>query len=625
MEVRAYLADNRIFAYVILPSRDRWEEARDQAKMVAGARWRKGERCWSYPLSVDTCKDMRRAWGKDLRVHPTLSAWYRTALEQRVAQVHRTTATEATLATVPVVAPALAANIGADQRVTASWMANAYRGAGLLCDEVGVGKTRGIVAGLMEAGITGDILVSCPKISVERVWGANFREWCPWPVYTARGTREQRLRAINDFDNDPADTKILVVVAEMLRIKGERVGKGKRKYRHTGYEYPMLFVEKYPWAAVVVDEAHLYLGSTTVVRGNLVGEGIKRLPVQQGDRLRKLAATATPFGGGGRVEGMFGCLHWCWPDEFPSFWQWAEKNFDVQERLVRRREGSLRVKVVGGLRGDMTQERFWDSLGPRVLRRTLDEVADIGDRQELIITCPLTEQQRRQYKGLTEDGEIVGEDGFIATFGVLSELTRARQVANGAIEPTPGPPGKEGTTIRFSGPSGKVDRLMQELRKRRIGKAGPGMKVVVASQFNEFLWLVRDRLVAEGIDFHLMTGSTTDRQRDEMMNAFQASGGPRVFMMNSKAGGVSITLDAADEMHILDRMYPPEAETQLRGRIRRRGRAHDVRYFYYHSEGTVDEKISGEVEAKLREQLRVLDGRRKVRYLRSVIRLQDKE
>jgi SNF2 family DNA or RNA helicase len=91
-----------------------------------------------------------------------------------------------------------------------------------------------------------------------------------------------------------------------------------------------------------------------------------------------------------------------------------------------------------------------------------------------------------------------------------------------------------------------------------------------------------------------------------------------VFLLNSQAGGVSITLDAADELHALDEMYPPEANEQLFGRIFRRGRVHEVFYYLYRSMGTIDEEIGYKVADGQQKQARLLDGRRGKEYAREI-------
>lgn len=600
-----------------------------------------------YPLTVDKCREMRDMWAGQLKVHSSLGDWYRLASQEHAAQVATTKQADAELPVLAKLYPELHAYLKGDQRVTARWIANAYRNGGLLADEVGTGKTVGVIAGLIERQVQGDILVVCPKISVRAVWQREIAKHTNIPVYAAKGSRKNREKVLAAFLADESPQRILVVVAEMLRIKSIR-DKG-RVVEFLGYEYPPLF--DVDWDAIVVDESHRLLGAMDVVRANLAGEGLRSLSTDP-NRL-KLAVSATPFGKGGRVEALFGTLHWLWPDEYTSRWAWLGRHFEVNEDRVFIRDGkgaSKLVKRVGGLRHDHTEEAFWAELGPRVLRRTMEEVSPDhrGLKNWVRVTCEMESEQARQYRKFSEDGELALPGGIVTTVGVLDYLTRCRQFANGVLR-------KEGGRVRYTGASCKLDRLLAHLDQLE-----PTRKVVIASQYNEFLDAVEKRLAEEGYRWYRLDGKTTDNLRESMMRDFQGehyqgltaqgdtitftgpdvtcghcnvSAGrkhgtrcpvnhPRLFLMNSEAGGVSITLDAAEEMHQLDRMYPPEANTQLHGRIFRRGRAHQVIYYLYESEGTIDETISANTEAGHAEQLRLLDGRRGLEYVRELAKYQ---
>ena len=564
-----------------------------------------------YPLSVDKCYEMRQAWGSDLLVNKRLADWFRSAHQDRVEQVKRTAQTDAELPNVAAYYPELNAWLKGDQRVTASWIANAYRGGGLLADETGTGKTVGVVAGLIEAGIEGPTLIVCPKISVRPVWLKELRQHTDIPVYACHGARKRREAVIAEFLADTSPLKILVVVAEMLRVKATRV-KGRITAFH-GYEYPELF--KVEWAACVIDESHRLLGAMDVVQANLAGEGIKALSYSP-NRL-KLAVSATPFGKGGRTEALFGTLHWLWPDEFTSKWQWLGKYFDIQEEKVFIRGGGGATKTVRRIEGVLNEAELWANLGPRVLRRTMEEVspAHRGLKNWIEMSCEMEPEQASQYSRFTKNAELAVEGGLISTVGTLDYLTRSRQFANGHLR-------KEGGRVVYTGISGKIERLVSHL-----SNIADGRKVVVASQFNEFLDVVEDRLHKEGYNTLRIDGKTTDKQREQAMTAFQ-SGLPlydkyRVFLLNIDAGGVSITLDAADELHSLDES-DPDSMTQLLGRIFRRGRVHEVFFYFYRSLGTVDEKLGYNVADRQEKQASLLDGRRGLAYARKLAQY-DKE
>lgn len=582
-------------------------------KSVPGGRWRVSMKAWAYPQSVETCLLLRKAFGDALIITPHLATWYRQASAEMAAHTALSAAADADLSRLPTVAPLLAATLRPDQRAGARWVADGYRGSGLVADKPGLGKTLETIAGILESeDDPGPIIVICPRLSVRPVWQKEFRKWTSVPTYAARGTRAQRNAAIDAFHADPSHTKVLIVVAEMLRIKGT---KEAGKYKFEGYEYPVLF--QTDWAWQIVDESHKLFGSLTVTKGTLAGNGLKRLPLRVGGR--RVAISGTPFGRGGRVIGMFGTLHWLWPDEYTSFWRWAGMYFEVTEEQVYIPGGrgqTKPVKKIGALRDGSDGEAFLRTLGPRILRRTKEEVLkDLPPKLYVEVVCEMEGTQLRQYKQLDVDAEVETAAGILTVDSQLAVFTRAKQLANGAITMN-AITGK----VEFTGESSKVEMLWQKLEDRGITEESGDVKVLVASQYNEFLDVIERRLISDKIQYFKMVGATTDRKRDQMMEDFQSEGGPRVFLLNSATGGVSITLDSADEVHCMDEMWNPEDNEQLEDRVHRASRNHQVTIYYYRSEGTFDMAIAEDVEGKRVVQYNVLDGRRGIADVRNLIK-----
>lgn len=585
-----------------------------RCKAVLGGRFSKPDRTWRYPLAVDTCHALRRVWGDDLEVRPLLADWYRKAAQEAAQQTQRASLTDATLTRLPQVAPRLAATLRPDQRVGAAWVAATHRGAGLVADKPGLGKTIETIAGLLEAGLDGPILVVCPKLSVKPVW---FREWSRWtdvPVFMARGTRAHRQKAIAAFEECPDSLKVLVIVAEMLRVErkpledGDPKSAAKKRGRVLGYSFPELF--QTPWTAIVADESQRLFGSMTVAKSTLAGEGLAQL-AKANPTARRYAISATPFGKGGRVQGMFGTLHWLWPDEYTSYWRWVDTHFETEEEYIGK--GKTAKKIVG-LRGGKSEAEFLASLGPRILRRTKEEVLkNLPPKQYVDVMCELTTGQVKQYRQLDLDAEIGTPGGVIGVNGVLALITRSRQVANGVLTVVDG-------KVKYTGESGKLDMMEQYLDQWGILDGSSDEKVLIASQYNEFLEQAIARVAAQGVPYHVLVGSTSDRERDRIMEEFMSDGGPRLFFLNSKAGGVSITLDSADKVFCLDEMDNPEDNEQLEDRVHRASRMHQVTIYYFRSEGTIDETKASDVEWKRQTQFKVLDGRRGQEYIRSVVK-----
>jgi SNF2 family DNA or RNA helicase len=655
-----------------------WEDMVAASKRVRGGRFRRDpEPHWHYPLSTDTCRALRHVFGDALRVSTALAAWYTEYHQAAQAHERLSASNDAALPYLSHSHPSFASWLRPSQRVGAAWVAQGYRNAGLVADTPGVGKTAETISGIIESRIGGPILVVCPKASVRPVWGQELSRHLPEvPAYLCDGTRAQRhaelKRFANDIHRDPHTLRFVVVVAEMLRvvlgdpcwtvkevigedgIRRENVpskrisGMCPQRMKNMNMEctlhvqvpvqkekekvvvdfsYPALF-DQYllggGWSQIVVDESHKLLGSLTIAQGNLMGRGLKLLPERTG---RRFALSGTPFGKAGRVTGLFGTLHWLWPDEYTSYWKWVDEKFEVTVEVVNRQ--GREVRKIGGLKGvsasaspdqeSAAWERFVAELGPRILRRTKEEAfADLPAKQYAEVVCAMVPDQERQYRTLMLDAEVPTPGGVVMVNGSLALLTRARQIANGQITRRP-----DSDKVAFTGEhSGKIDALWQALDERGILAGTPGTKIVVASQFNEFLDALGTRLSTEGVAFLTYDGRMSVTERDRVITAWQATTVDhcRVLLLNSFAGGLSITLDAADEMHIMDEMADPGANEQLEDRIHRASRIHHVLIAYYRSPGTIEHRRAHDVEYRRRLQQALLDGRRGIEDTRIVLR-----
>ena len=88
----------------------------------------------------------------------------------------------------------------------------------------------------------------------------------------------------------------------------------------------------------------------------------------------------------------------------------------------------------------------------------------------------------------------------------------------------------------------------------------------------------------------------------------------RVLLLTTTAGGVSLTLDAADDLVVLDETWSPDDQTQVEDRIHRLSRIHQVTIWKAFSIGTIEESIyRGNMltEASIRA---IMDGQRGVDF-----------
>jgi len=97
-------------------------------------------------------------------------------------------------------------------------------------------------------------------------------------------------------------------------------------------------------------------------------------------------------------------------------------------------------------------------------------------------------------------------------------------------------------------------------------------------------------LRAEGFVVETLTGKTSPRDRARLVERFQDPANPlQVVVLNRDAGGESITLDAADDMVVIDQPWISDRDEQLENRIHRLSRMHNVTVYRLVSIGTIDE------------------------------------
>jgi SNF2 family DNA or RNA helicase len=149
-------------------------------------------------------------------------------------------------------------------------------------------------------------------------------------------------------------------------------------------------------------------------------------------------------------------------------------------------------------------------------------------------------------------------------------------------------------------PSNKIEWIVDFMREREDTDA----KVVIASNFTEVIELTADVLRKEGWEVLTLTGATSDKNRRLLQSRFQnTDDGLRVVILNTKAGGESITLDAADEMIVMDDPWKSDTSKQLHDRIHRVSRIHQVTVYWLLSTGTIEEWMASLTD----EQRRILE------------------
>jgi len=230
---------------------------------------------------------------------------------------------------------------------------------------------------------------------------------------------------------------------------------------------------------------------------------------------------------------------------------------------------------------------------PFILRRLKTDrtvIDDLPDKIEIKEYCRLTTEQASLYQSVVDEmmTRIEASEGIQRRGNVLAAMTKLKQVCNHPSQLL-----HDGSEMGHR--SGKVVRL-EEILEEVLAE---GDKAILFTQFTEFAEMLLPHLAARfGRDVAYLHGQTSKKRRDEMVAQFQADGGPPLFLLSLKAGGVGLNLTAASHVIHLDRWWNPAVENQATDRAFRIGQRRNVQVRKFICSGTLEERIDQMIESK---------------------------
>jgi len=231
---------------------------------------------------------------------------------------------------------------------------------------------------------------------------------------------------------------------------------------------------------------------------------------------------------------------------------------------------------------------------PFLLRRTKEQVArDLPDKTEMILWCEMGEEQRKIYNSFKEHYrdsllERIAEEGVgKSSIYILEGLTKLRQICDSpAILKESSGSGGPAAQGAYPNASAKLDELIREIEENTGDH-----KALVFSQFTSMLQLIREALDQRGISYVYLDGGSAAEARKASVQQFQDDPSIRLFLISLKAGGVGLTLTAADYVYLVDPWWNPAAEQQAIDRSHRIGQVNKVFAYRMICKDTVEEKI----------------------------------
>ncbi len=219
---------------------------------------------------------------------------------------------------------------------------------------------------------------------------------------------------------------------------------------------------------------------------------------------------------------------------------------------------------------------------PFILRRLKTQVAkELPPKTESVVYTEMLPRQKHIYDITKEAylGKILDavEKNGVERSGpqIFEGMLRLRQVCCHPVL----------IDSKFSGDSGKFqvcDAYIKEILSEEH-------RILIFSQFETVLQLVRERLQKSKIKTELLTGKT--KNRIDVVDRFQNDSSISVFLITLKAGGVGLNLTAADYVLHLDPWWNPAAQDQASDRAYRIGQKRHVFVYKFITKDSIEERV----------------------------------
>ncbi|VVB72169.1 RNA polymerase-associated protein RapA [uncultured archaeon] len=318
------------------------------------------------------------------------------------------------------------------------------------------------------------------------------------------------------------------------------------------------------WSHVILDEAQSIKNQAARQT-----QSIKRLQAMQ-----RIALTGTPVEN--RLSELWSIMDFLNPGYLGSSHSFR-KDFVLPIEKYKNKERSDALRSI---------------VQPFILRRLKTDptvISDLPDKMELKVNYNLTPEQASLYAAVVEEMlvRIESSEGIERKGQILAALSKLKQICNHpALFLQDGSP--------LEGRSGKLSRLEEMLDEA----LAVGDRSLIFTQFAGMGAMLKHHLQEKlGVEALFLHGKTSRKQRDIMIQRFQAGDSP-IFILSLKAGGFGLNLTAANHVFHFDRWWNPAVENQATDRAFRIGQKKNVFVHKFVCLGTLEEQIDQMIEQK---------------------------
>jgi len=416
-----------------------------------------------------------------------------------------------------------------------------------LADDMGLGKTIQVLSLLLaltnEGGRDKPCLLVAPA-SLLANWAAEIERFAP--SLRALVAHPSSAPAGKRKADEPADLGEVDLVITSY-----------------GYLERAPWLSATPWQIVILDEAQAIKNPTA--------KQTRRVKALTGEA--RIALTGTP------IENRLGDL-------------WSIFDFINPGLLGSSKQFSTFVKSLAE-RSHNPYGPLRELVRPYILRRLKTDksiIADLPDKTEVNVFCPLSRKQAALYQQAVEDlaGKLEDVDGMQRKGIVLAFLMRFKQICNHPSQWL----GDDGWAEEDSGKLARLRDIAEVVAARQE-------KALIFTQFREVTGPLAAFLATVfGRPGVVLTGDTEVKKRKDLVRQFQEDESVPFFVLSVKAGGAGLNLTAASHVVHFDRWWNPAVENQATDRAFRIGQNKNVLVHKFICRGTIEDKIDQMIESK---------------------------
>ena len=368
------------------------------------------------------------------------------------------------------------------------------------------------------------------------------------------------------------------------------------------------------WDLVVFDEVHRARNR----KDALIGKTLRLIK-----SVHKIGASATPAGN--QEEDLWFILNWLWPKVYPSFWDWANRHFEIQTdeygwdpvaKQPRTRD------VIGEI---LDPAAMWAEI-PCAIRRLSKDILNLPEVVTHEIEVGMTLEQREMYDDFEEQCFTWMDDVPVGTPLPIVKQIRLRQLALGQTTASEGvmtlseaarrqkvtveslqariDGGEEVDLSRLDVDYAPIEHPKIYALKEVLSDLPQEKAVLVLTHSSKFADQVAKKLGKQAVRW-------PRSNEPELQESVKKGFGTDYRVLVAVISGVGTGTDGLQEKSHIEVWLSQDQDgvqnEQAKGRLYRSGQEKTVQRFYIRTAGTIDEDVYAK-QLERGERMSVLYG-----------------